>query len=106
MAKGDNCSLNQREANLLCDGPQIDPTNLISNYMNMVMTCLFYSVIIPAAIPLAMIATLIYYWITKYYMLRRYKMPDMLSELIATFFSNLMPWIICFCSFFAIMLIF
>ena len=71
----------------------------------MVMTCMFYSVIIPTAIPLAMIATLISYWVTKYYMLRRYKMPDMLSKLIATFFSNLMPWFICFWSFWALNII-
>ena len=47
MAKGDESTLTQREANLLCEGAQVDAANLISNFMNMIMTCVFYSVIIP-----------------------------------------------------------
>ena len=47
MAKGEECALTQREANQLCEGAQVDAANLISNFMNMVMTCMFYSVIIP-----------------------------------------------------------
>ena len=94
MAKGDECELTQREANLLCEGGQIDPANSISNFMNMIMTCCFYSPIIPVAIPLAFVSSFCFYWVTKYSFLRRYKMPDMFGELMATFFSNFMPWLI------------
>ena len=60
----------------------------------MIMTCIFYSPIIPHAIPLALISTILCYWVTKYSLLRRYKMPEMFSSLMATFFSNFMPWIV------------
>lgn len=92
--KGDDCKMTQREANTLCEGGVIDAANVISNYMNMVMTCVFYSPIIPQAIPLAMISTFLGYWSTKYSLLRRYKMPDMFGELMATFFANFMPWLV------------
>jgi len=92
-AKGDECKLTQREANLLCEGSTIDAPNVISNFMNMIMTCVFYAPLIPHAIPLALISTFLCYWVTKYYMLRRFKQPEMFSELMATFFANFMPWI-------------
>ena len=57
------------------------------------MTYIFYSPIIPHAIPLALVSSFLVYWIVKYSMLRRYKMPEMFSSLMATFFSNFMPWI-------------
>jgi hypothetical protein len=62
--------------------------------MNMIMTCVFYSPIIPHSIPLALVATILQYWVTKYSLLRRYKVPEMFSSLMATFFSNFMPWIV------------
>ena len=94
MAKGEDSTMTQREANILCEGPIIDPANNISNFMNMIMTCIFYSPLIPQAIPIAMCSAFVGYWTTKYSMLRRYKMPDQFSELMATFFSNFMPWLI------------
>jgi hypothetical protein len=93
-AKGEDCTMTQQEANKLCEGPNIDAANVISNFMNMIMTCIFYSPLIPHAIPLALISTFINYWIVKYKLLRVYKMPDMFSDLMATFFSNFMPWIV------------
>ena len=92
--KGDECTLTQREANLLCEGHTLDVANNISNFMNMIMTCCFYSPLIPQAIPCAMVSSFLCYWTTKYSMLRRYKMPDMFSDLMATFFSNFMPWLV------------
>lgn len=47
MAKGDKCRLTQREANTLCEGGSIDAANTISNFMNMIMTCVFYAPLIP-----------------------------------------------------------
>lgn len=90
--KGEDCKMTQREANILCEGPQIDVANKISNFMNMVMTCMFYSPLIPQAIPLAFVSSFLTYWTTKYNLLRRHKMPDMFSELMATFFANVLPW--------------
>lgn len=60
----------------------------------MVMTCIFYSPLIPQAIPLALVSIFFNYWVTKYMLLRKYKMPEMFSSLMATFFANLMPWLV------------
>ena len=61
--------------------------------MNMIMTCIFFSPIIPHAIPLALVGSFFNYWFTKYMLLRHYKMPEMFSDLMASFFSNFMPWV-------------
>jgi hypothetical protein len=65
----------------------------------MVMTCVFYAPLIPQAIPFALLSTFFGYWTLKYSLLRRYKMPEMFSELMATFFSNFMPWLVLFGAF-------
>lgn len=58
------------------------------------MTCIFYAPIIPQAIPLACIGIFLDYWVYKYMLLRRHKMPEMFSDLMAIFFANFMPWVI------------
>ena len=92
--KGDDCKLTQREANMLCEGGTIDVADYIANYMNLIMTCCFYSPMMPQALPIAFISSFCGYWITKYHLLRRCKAPDMFSEIMATFFSNMMPWLV------------
>lgn len=92
--KGDECKLTQREANLLMEGTTTDVANSISEFINMIMTCLFYSPILPQAIPGALIGTFLSYWALKYQLLRRDKMPDQFSDFMATFFANLMPYIV------------
>jgi hypothetical protein len=62
--------------------------------MNFIMTCLFYAPLIPFAIPIALVGSILNYWSYKYMLLRQHKMPDMFSDLMAIFFSNFMPWII------------
>jgi cellulose synthase/poly-beta-1,6-N-acetylglucosamine synthase-like glycosyltransferase len=94
IAEGEECQLTQREANELCEGPPIDIANSISNYMNLICTCIFYSPIIPQAIPAALFGTVVNYWFSKYMLLRIHKMPEMFSGLMAQFFANLMPIII------------
>ena len=94
IAEGEECQLTQREANELCEGPPIDIANSISNYMNLICTCIFYSPIIPQAIPAALFGTVVNYWFSKYMLLRIHKMPEMFSGLMAQFFANLMPVII------------
>jgi hypothetical protein len=45
--QGDDCKLTQREANILMEGTTTDVANNISEFINMIMTCLFYSPILP-----------------------------------------------------------
>eukprot|EP00356_Strombidium_inclinatum_P001711 CAMPEP_0170512810 /NCGR_PEP_ID=MMETSP0208-20121228/67054_1 /TAXON_ID=197538 /ORGANISM="Strombidium inclinatum, Strain S3" /LENGTH=96 /DNA_ID=CAMNT_0010796475 /DNA_START=187 /DNA_END=477 /DNA_ORIENTATION=- len=58
------------------------------------MTCLFYSPIIPQAVPAALLGAILIYWTTKINLLRRHKMPEMFSDLMASFFANFLPWAI------------
>jgi hypothetical protein len=59
----------------------------------MIMTSIFYSPLIPHSIPIALVGTIIDYWTNKYVLLRKSKMPDMFSELMATFFANFLPYV-------------
>ena len=45
--QGDDCKLTQREANVLMEGTTTDVANSISEFVNMIMTCVFYSPILP-----------------------------------------------------------
>jgi len=45
--KGKDCKLTQREANMLMEGTTTDVANSISEFLNMIMTCVFYSPILP-----------------------------------------------------------
>jgi len=93
MQKGDECQLTQREDNVLCEGTTLDVANNISAYFSMIMTCIFFSPIIPIAIPIALVGSWLHYIAYKYMMLRRHKQPDMLSRTIGTFFANFMPYV-------------
>ena len=92
-SKGEKCTLTQKEANVLCEGSPMDLPNNIANFISFIMTCIFYSPLIPIAIPCALVGAFLNYWVSKYMLVCKHKMPDMLSELLATFFANLMPWI-------------
>lgn len=41
-----------------------------------------------------MVGTFLSYWSLKYQLLRRDKMPEMFSDFMATFFANMMPYIV------------
>jgi hypothetical protein len=64
--KGEDCKLTQREANTLMEGTTTDVASSISEFVNMIMTCVFYSPILPQAIPAALIGSFLSYWSLKY----------------------------------------
>ena len=68
-----NPNITQMEANALCEGTPVDAANNISNYMNLVITCIFYSPLIPHAIPIAMVGSIYSYWVYKYMFLRKHR---------------------------------
>lgn len=59
------------------------------------MACIFYAPLIPMALPIACIGSLLTYMSYKYMLLRVHKMPEMFGDLMATFFAGLMPVILC-----------
>lgn len=91
--QSDDCKLTQREANSLCEGSECDISDKISNYFAMIMTAIFFSPIIPVAIPIAFVGSWMHYVVYKYMILRKHKQPDMLSKTMGTFFANFMPYI-------------
>lgn len=58
------------------------------------MTALFFSPIIPQAMLLGLLGTVFNYWAAKISLLRHAQMPEMFSELIISFFSNFLPYIV------------
>lgn len=92
--KGEECVMTQREANILCEGAAIDVSNNISKVFAFIMTCIFYSPIVPVAIPICMVGLILIYYSYKYMLLRVHKMPEMFGDLMATFFASFMPVIL------------
>ena len=91
--KGCCSNLNQRDANILSEGPVFEVADVISNYLNMVFTCIFYSILVPHCIPIGCLASIYYYWIWKYMLLRYNKSPDLMSDILVSFFSDGLPFI-------------
>lgn len=92
--KGDDCKLTQQEANILHEGTEIDVANNLSSFFTLIATCLFYAPIIPLAIPICFVGALLSYSVHKYMLLRKHKVPEMLTRTLGTFFANMMPLII------------
>ena len=63
-------------------------------YFVLIMACIFYAPLIPLALPIACIGSLLTYMSYKYMLLRVHKMPEMFGDLMATFFASLMPAIL------------
>jgi uncharacterized membrane protein YraQ (UPF0718 family) len=78
----------------LYEGSEIDVANNLSQYFTLIATCFFYAPIIPLAIPICFVGSLLNYVIQKYMLLRKHKSPEMLTRSLGTFFANLMPLII------------
>ena len=76
------------------EGTVTDPANAISEFINLIMTCMFFSSIIPQAILVALFGSFATFWSLKYQLLRRDKMPEMFSVFMATFYANFLPYII------------
>ena len=91
---GEDVVMTQGDANKLCEGPAVDIPNMLSNYFVLIMTCIFYAPLVPAAIPIAMMGSISFYISYKYMFLRVNKMPKMFGEHMATFFASLMPLIL------------
>lgn len=72
----------------------MDTADQISVFMVFIMTCLFYAPILPVAVPIAFLGSIMMYFTNKYSLLNHVKMPDMFSTMMATFFANFMPFVI------------
>jgi hypothetical protein len=90
----DTKKFTQREAHKLCEGYEPNPSEFMSDQMNLVLTCLFYSPIFPLAIPYAFFGSLINLFLWKYVLLNYGKRPQMLSSDLVRSFGYVMPYIV------------
>eukprot|EP00347_Sterkiella_histriomuscorum_P022863 403336874 len=90
--QGKDSIMNQEEANLLWEGPPLDMANRYSNTANLFLTAIFFHPLLPISIPIAMVGFIFSYWIDKSLLLRRHKIPEQMSGLMAKFIANLLPY--------------
>lgn len=89
--KGSNSKMTQKEANELFEGPSVDMPKRYANTMLMFLVTLFYLVLDPAISLIAFLGTVFSYWIEKYLLLRRHKIPEHMSAQMCIFFTYLIP---------------
>ena len=82
-----------KQAFFVYEAEEFEPSVNISTYLNVLLTCLFYSPIMPHAIPFACIGTFWTYWIWKIMFLRENARPREFSPDMALFWGELMPFI-------------
>jgi branched-subunit amino acid ABC-type transport system permease component len=80
----------------LFEGSTLYMTNTLACAGNILLTSFFFHPILPLSIPIGAIGLTILYWVNKYILLRRAKRPEELSDLLATFFANLLPYALFF----------
>jgi len=65
----------------LYEGTEIDSADILSEYISTLITCLFYSPILPICLPLIVIGGLSAYFVTKFNLIKVSKKPEMFSDL-------------------------
>lgn len=76
----------------MVEEPPIDIENNISDFMNLILSCLFYAPILPVAIPMACIGISLEYILTKFMLTHMHKMPEDLGHELTSFFADLLPY--------------
>ncbi len=77
--------------------------NQFSNTANLILTAIFFHPLFPLAIPIAFVGIVVNYWANKVFIitplkflkivfLRRMRVPEQMSSLMALFFANLIPY--------------
>jgi hypothetical protein len=66
--------------------------NRYSNTANLFLTAVFFHPLLPISIPIAFCGFIFSYWIDKTLLLRRHKIPEQMSGLMAKFIANLLPY--------------
>ena len=80
IKEGKACTLTQKEANLLFEGPPIDMALCYSNVLKAVWLAAFYAPLLPVGLPISFVGLVITYWVNKYLLLRRYVKPLELGQ--------------------------
>lgn len=68
--------------------------NLVSNTGNLILTSLCYAPLIPIVIPIALIGLIFAYWVEKFNLTRRHRVPEMINGTLAIVVAYLLPLLI------------
>lgn len=90
--KGVKSKLTQRQANRLCEATSIDLAQFYSDTNLLLMVCFFYVSLIPLISIICIFGVIYQYWIEKYLLLRRYKVPEQIGKQVAVTFTRLLPF--------------
>ena len=90
--KGENSKMTQRQANDLWTGPPLDMAQRYANTMTFFLIVLFYSFLSPILLLVGMFGIVWQYWLEKWVLLRRHKIPDVVGPTIAMFMANAVPY--------------
>jgi hypothetical protein len=89
--KGVNSKLTQRQANELFEGPKVDMAMLYSRTGMLYLLICFYTPMIPGIAMIGVLGIFLQYWVEKYLLLRRHKVPEAMGSAMAKFYSSLIP---------------
>lgn len=92
QSKGDESIMTQAEANILYEGGHLDIENNIAGLMNLILSCLWYSTVVPYAIPVAALGAILNLTVTKYMVVNWYKKPENYGVALVNVFLDLIPY--------------
>lgn len=90
--KGENSKMTQAQANKLCEGPPIDLPQMYCDTYLLLMVCFFYASLVPVISIICLFGVIYQYWLEKYLLLRRYKIPEEIGKEVAVAFTRFLPF--------------
>lgn len=91
IRKGAESKMTQRQANELFEGPKLDMAALYSRTGMLFLLVCFYTPLVPIIPIIAACGVFVQYWVEKYLLLRRHKVPVALGSSMATFYTSMVP---------------
>ncbi|CAI2379579.1 unnamed protein product [Moneuplotes crassus] len=91
-SKGNKSKLTQKQANELFEGPPLDMAQRYSNTMLLFCMAVFYAFPMPIISVISLLGAVFQYWLEKYLLLKRHKVPEPFGEAMAQIFSSMIPF--------------
>lgn len=79
--KGSESTLTQREANVALEPCEVSMVTKYAELMNIMFYTSFYALLFPPGILITAVGLGLHYWVTKYLMITRYKVPKISGEI-------------------------
>ena len=92
--KRDKWALTQRQLNMLYEGTPIEIAQKLSSSMLLLMVSCYYATLVPIVPVIWFFGGVHHYWINKYMLLRRHKIPEQMGKDLEVVFRRLIPFVI------------